>query len=301
MYENNDTLRRVRHSKDNIPSESIRMIEAIGEGEFGSVFKGLYMSENDPVRAVAVKVLNEFNESQSQDFLREANVMMNLDHQSIVQLIGVSSGSRPVLMVLELVPLGSMLDYLKENSASVRADMEIPLWAAQIACGMVYLEQQRFIHRDLAARNILLASKLQAKISDFGLSRIISEEKDYYQASQGGRWPIKWYAPESVNYGTFSHASDVWSFGVLLWEMYTFGLPPYEGMTGAEVIKYIEAGKRLPRPQMAELGVYSVITWCWEKEPVNRPSFSELFKTFAENPDVKELLLTQSLDKLENP
>ena len=91
--------------------------------------------------------------------------------------------------------------------------------AAQIACGMHYLEKQRFIHRDLAARNILLASKLQAKISDFGLSRVLSGEKTYYEASKGGRWPVRWYAPESISYGKFSSASDVWSFGILLWEM----------------------------------------------------------------------------------
>ncbi len=107
------------------------------------------------------------------------------------------------MMVLELVPLGSLLCYLQDYPQSVRPNQEIPLWAAQIACGMSYLETQRFIHRDLAARNILLASKFQAKISDFGLSRHVAE-KEYYRASRGGRWPIKWYAPECVNYGTFS-------------------------------------------------------------------------------------------------
>lgn len=204
-------------------------------------------------------------------------------------------------MVLELVPLGSMLDFLRENKLSVREDMELPLWAAQIACGMMYLEKQNFIHRDLAARNILLASKLQAKISDFGLSTVLGDGKDYYQASTGGRWPIKWYAPESVNYGKFSHASDVWSYGVLLWEMYTFGDQPYNGLTGMEVVKFIDSGKRLMRPEKAEIEVYSFMTWCWEEDPSKRPKFSELFKFFAENPEysnLKELMLTQDLAKL---
>ena len=231
VYKNNNTLRRVRHSVDDIPMESIKMTEIIGEGEFGTVYKGQYMTEEGEVQGVAIKVLHDIGERQAATFVREASNMMQIDHHCIVRLIGVSQ-TQPT-MVLELVQLGSMLDYLQEKGKnSVRPEMELTLWAAQISCGMMYLEKKRFIHRDLAARNILLASKLQAKISDFGLSTAVSEGKDYYQASQGGRWPIKWYAPESVNYGTFSHASDVWSFGVLLWEMYTFGDQPYDGMTG---------------------------------------------------------------------
>ena len=118
---------------------------------------------------------------------------------------------------------------------------------------------------------------------------------------KGGRWPIKWYAPESVGYGTFSHASDVWSYGVLLWEMYSFGSQPYDGMTGAEVVKFVDEGHRLLRPQKAELEVFSMMSWCWEYEPCKRPKFYELFNFFVDNPEyanLKELILTQDLEKL---
>jgi len=261
-------------------------------------FAGLDIVE---IKSVAIKRLNAVNPKQAKDFLKEANVMMELDHHCIVHLVGVSH--EPPTMILELVPFGSMLDYLKDNSESIRINMEIPLWAAQIARGMMYLVSKQFIHRDLAARNILLASKLQAKISDFGLSTVMSDGKDYYQASQGGRWPIKWYAPESVNYGTFSHKTDVWSFGVTLWEMYTFGCQPYQSMSGVEVIKYLDAGKRLARPTECEQDVWNTMNWCWEYDPKSRPSFSELFKFFVESPEyanLKDLLKSQDLGKMDS-
>jgi len=171
---------------------------------------------------------------------------------------------------------------------------------------MVYLESKRFIHRDLAARNILLASKFQAKISDFGLSRIVSQDKDYYKASVGGRWPVKWYAPESINFGTFTHKSDVWSYGVLLWEMYTYGKQPYEEFNGAETLRFIETGKRLPTPTGHKeypmiQSCYDMMNKCWKLSPAERPSFQDLFNFFSLNPEysnIRELLLIQDLEQL---
>jgi len=301
-YENNDTLRRVRHSKDNVPLESIKLTSVIGEGEFGSVYKGSYMSDSGVVKGVAVKALSSetIEPGQSEDFLREAKVMMDLDHQCIVQLLGISHGP-PVLMILELVPLGSLLSYLEDNPQDVSPDFEIPLWASQIACGMNYLQGKKFVHRDLAARNILLASKYQAKISDFGLSRVIGGEKDYYRASHGGRWPVKWYAPECINYGTFTHASDVWSYGIVLWEMFSYGKQPYEGKTGLKTLEYIEAGNRLAMPEKANNDDYGIMLECWSYKPDDRPSFDDLFKYFSDNPEylnLTELLKTQDLQQL---
>jgi tyrosine-protein kinase len=148
---------------------------------------------------------------------------------------------------------------------------------------MEYLQSQHFVHRDLAARNILLSSKYQAKISDFGLSRALGADSNYYQASQGGKWPIKWYAPESFNFGTFSHASDVWSFGVTLWEMYALGMPPYADMKGVEVIKLIENNQRLTKPELCPDDYYKIMLSCWDYNPHNRPSFTFLSDYFAKN------------------
>lgn len=301
MYANNDTLRRVRHSKDNIPLESIKLMAVIGEGEFGSVYKGSYLPETGVEKDVAIKALSSeaVEPGQSEDFMREAKVMMDLDHQCIVQLLGISCGP-PILMVLELVPLGSMLDYLLEHPTTVSQNMELPLWASQIACGMMYLQSKKFVHRDLAARNILLSSKFQTKISDFGLSRVVGE-KNYYRASHGGRWPVKWYAPECINFGTFSHASDVWSFGIVLWEMYNYGKQPYEGKTGAETVGYIEAGHRLAQPEGTTNDVYDVMLGCWDYKPEERPNWMELFQIFSANPEymnIKELLMIQDFQQL---
>lgn len=158
--------------------------------------------------------------------------------------------------------------------------------------GMHYLESHHFVHRDLAARNILLATKNQAKISDFGLSRALCTGNDYYQASQGGKWPIKWYAPESFNYGTFSHASDVWSFGVTLWEMFSYGKAPYGEMKGVDVIKLVEIGQRLPQPDQCPDHVSRVMENCWNYNPKDRPTFRHLMQIFSSDPAYQNLIKT---------
>lgn len=281
-----------------IPAENLILENVLGQGEFGSVYKG-FLIESIPVDneqtptivhiPVAIKTLHDEHCKENRiEFLREASVMLHLRHHCIVQMIGISKGP-PLRMIQELVPLGSMLTYLQNNSDKIQPQFELKIWASQIACGMNYLESQHFVHRDLAARNILLASRNQAKISDFGLSRALGAGNDYYQASQGGKWPIKWYAPESFNFGTFSHASDVWSFGVTLWEMFSLGAPPYGDMKGVDVIKSIEAGQRLPKPTMCPDNVSEIMESCWNYYPRNRPTFKQLTQLFLDDPDYQNI------------
>ncbi|XP_065082934.1 tyrosine-protein kinase Shark isoform X2 [Ochlerotatus camptorhynchus] len=281
-----------------IPKECILTQKILGRGEFGYVYQGLLRpcqlepgtdqlipggQEPSEFTSIAIKQLVESQGKRNRaDFLREASVMIRLRHHCIVKLIGICKGP-PLMMVEELVPQGSMLDYIIANKNTISPKHELIIWAAQIACGMQYLEQHHFVHRDMAARNILLASRYQAKISDFGLSRAIGAGNDYYHASQGGKWPIKWYAPESFNFGTFSHASDVWSFGVTLWEMYSLGAPPYHDMKGVDVIKLIENGQRLSQPDICPDKVFDIMKNCWNYNPKSRPTFKFLTRFFTDD------------------
>ncbi|XP_017087183.2 tyrosine-protein kinase Shark [Drosophila bipectinata] len=275
-----------------IEPENLVLECEIGNGEFGSVHSGWLVKKGsgqagESRQEVAIKMLSD-EHSNKQEFLREASVMMRLEHKCIVRLIGISKGDM-LMMVQELAPLGSMLQYLLDHSADITVNTELKVWASQIACGMHYLESQHFVHRDLAARNILLTSRHQAKISDFGMSRSLRPGSTEYQFTQGGRWPIRWYAPESFNLGIFSHASDVWSFGVTIWEMFALGAPPYGEISNVDAIKLVDSGERLQQPSLCPAYIYAVMQSCWKERPKDRPTFAYLMEFFTRDPDYQNL------------
>eukprot|EP00128_Syssomonas_multiformis_P016763 Colp12_sorted_trinity150504_noHs@12380 len=251
-----------------IPREFIKLETKLGSGQFGEVWKGTW-NGNTPV---AVKTLKPGSMSP-QDFLAEAAIMKKLRHPKLITLYAVCTDREPIYIVTELMSNGSLLDYLrdKKEALSIRDLVDM---AAQVASGMSYLESQNYIHRDLAARNILVGENNICKVADFGLARLI--EDDEYAAKEGAKFPIKWTAPEAITHSRFTIKSDVWSFGILLSELVTYGRVPYPGMTNADVLQKIEQGYRMPCPAKCPPELYAVMTDCWKEQPEARPTFEFL-------------------------
>ncbi|XP_035698202.1 activated Cdc42 kinase-like isoform X4 [Branchiostoma floridae] len=266
-----------------IPAEAISIQKEIGTGEFGVVQQGLWTSEAGERVQVALKCLSkEQIQAGQSDFLKEASIMHSLDHEYLVRLYGVVLDyDNSFMLVTELAPLRSLLECLKEPS--LRPNFPVITlceFALQVAKGMKYLEDNRLIHRDLAARNILVFSRDKVKISDFGLSRALGVGKDYYQTNFNVnlKLPLAWCAPESINYLKFTSASDVWGFGVTLWEMFCYGFQPWAALTGAQILEAVDAPncQRLEKPDYCPEKYYELMRQCWEHEPAKRPKFSDI-------------------------
>ncbi|XP_056378812.1 focal adhesion kinase 1 isoform X14 [Hyla sarda] len=256
-----------------IQRDRIELGRCIGEGQFGDVHQGVYMSPENPAMAVAIKTCkNCTSDSVREKFLQEALTMRQFDHPHIVKLIGVIT-ENPVWIIMELCTLGELRSFLQVRKYNLDLAALI-LYAYQLSTALAYLESKRFVHRDIAARNVLVSSSDCVKLGDFGLSRYM-EDSTYYKASKG-KLPIKWMAPESINFRRFTSASDVWMFGVCMWEILMYGVKPFQGVKNNDVIGRIENGERLPMPPNCPPTLYSLMTKCWAYDPSRRPRFTEL-------------------------
>ncbi|XP_072175240.1 uncharacterized protein [Diadema setosum] len=258
-----------------ISEAELTLHEKLGDGSFGVVRKGDWKTPRGTKVEVAVKCLRSDMVNQPgffEDFVNEVNAMHLLDHPHLVRLFGVVL-STPLMMVTELAPLGAVVDRLREDASKFLVST-LSDYAVQIAAGMSYLEFKRFIHRDLAARNILLASMQRVKIGDFGLMRALPSSASYYIMTEHNQVPYAWCAPESLKTKQFSHASDVWMFGVTLWELFSYGEEPWLGYNGAQILQKIDkVGERLQRPDHCPPGIYQIMESCWQASPEERPTF----------------------------
>ncbi|KAM9764583.1 tyrosine-protein kinase Fes/Fps isoform 2-T2 [Menidia menidia] len=244
----------------------------IGKGNFGEVYSGRLRSDNTPVAVKSCKE-NLAPEHKSK-FLMEARILKQYNHPNIVKLIGVCTQKQPIYIIMELIQGGDFLSFLRNEGHSLKPRTLVKM-TENVAAGMEYLESKKCIHRDLAARNCLVAEQKVVKISDFGMSR---QQDDGVYSAEGGlrQIPVKWTAPEALNFGRYTTQSDIWSFGVLLWETFSMGMTPYTSMTNQQTRDEVEKGYRMPAPHGCPVEISKIMSSCWQYEPRNRPSFKRL-------------------------
>ncbi|KAM3914220.1 inactive tyrosine-protein kinase transmembrane receptor ROR1 [Leptodactylus fuscus] len=275
-----------------LPLSAVRFMEELGECVFGKIYKGhLYLPGMDHAQLVAIKTLKDYNNPQQwAEFQQEASLMAELHHPNIVCLLGVVTQEQPVCMLFEYMNLGDLHEFLimrsphsdvgcsSDEDGTVKSSLDHGDFlhiAVQIAAGMEYLASHFFVHKDLAARNILVGEQLHIKISDLGLSREIYSA-DYYRVQNKSLLPIRWMPPEAIMYGKFSTDSDIWSYGVVLWEIFSFGLQPYYGFSNQEVIEMVRKRQLLPCSEDCPPRMYSLMTECWQEIPSRRPRFKDI-------------------------
>ncbi|XP_047193293.1 ephrin type-A receptor 6-like isoform X2 [Scophthalmus maximus] len=271
-----DPSQAVHEFTKEIDPSRIRIERVIGAGEFGEVCSGRLRTPGKKEIAVAIKTLKGgYVERQRRDFLREASIMGQFDHPNIIRLEGVVTKSRPVMIVVEYVENGSLDSFLRQHDGHFTVIQLVGMLRG-IASGMKYLSDTGYVHRDLAARNILVNSNLVCKVSDFGLSRVLEDDPEAAYTTTGGKIPIRWTAPEAISYRKFSSASDAWSYGIVMWEVMSYGERPYWEMSNQDVILSIEEGYRLPAPMGCPVALHQLMLHCWQKERSHRPKFIDV-------------------------
>ncbi|XP_029351842.1 tyrosine-protein kinase SRK2 isoform X2 [Echeneis naucrates] len=255
-----------------IDRKSIKLLSKLGVGQFGEVFEGLW----NETTAVAVKTLKP-GTMDPEDFLREAQMMKRLRHPKLIQLYAVCTMEDPIYIITELMKNGSLLEYLQKDKGATLCFSDQVEMASQVASGMAFLELQNYIHRDLAARNVLVGENNICKVADFGLARVFMvKNENVYEAKEGTKFPVKWTAPEAIHNNTFTIKSDVWSFGILLYEIMTYGQMPYPAMTNYQVVQKILEGYRMPPPPNCPNVMYGIMMECWKEHEQDRPTFETL-------------------------
>ncbi|XP_039490560.1 tyrosine-protein kinase Fer isoform X3 [Drosophila santomea] len=254
-----------------LSNDDVVLLERIGRGNFGDVYKAKLKSTK---LDVAVKTCRmTLPDEQKRKFLQEGRILKQYDHPNIVKLIGICVQKQPIMIVMELVLGGSLLTYLRKNSNGLTTRQQMGM-CRDAAAGMRYLESKNCIHRDLAARNCLVDLEHSVKISDFGMSR---EEEEYIVSDGMKQIPVKWTAPEALNFGKYTSLCDVWSYGILMWEIFSKGDTPYSGMTNSRARERIDTGYRMPTPKSTPEEMYRLMLQCWAADAESRPHFDEIY------------------------
>uniref|UniRef100_UPI000A2BFBF0 Ephrin type-B receptor 1 n=1 Tax=Homo sapiens TaxID=9606 RepID=UPI000A2BFBF0 len=280
-HHGSDPNEAVREFAKEIDVSFVKIEEVIGAGEFGEVYKGRLKLPGKREIYVAIKTLKAgYSEKQRRDFLSEASIMGQFDHRNIIRLEGVVTKSRPVMIITEFMENCALDSFLRQNDGQFTVIQLVGMLRG-IAAGMKYLSEMNYVHRDLAARNILVNSNLVCKVSDFGLSRYLQDDTSdpTYTSSLGGKIPVRWTAPEAIAYRKFTSASDVWSYGIVMWEVMSFGERPYWDMSNQDVINAIEQDYRLPPPMDCPAALHQLMLDCWQKDRNSRPRFAEIVNT----------------------
>uniref|UniRef100_A0A8D0AUH6 Tyrosine-protein kinase receptor n=1 Tax=Sander lucioperca TaxID=283035 RepID=A0A8D0AUH6_SANLU len=276
-----------------VAREKIALSRELGQGSFGMVYEGLAKGvvKDEPETHVAIKTVNESASMRERiEFLNEASVMKEFNCHHVVRLLGVVSQGQPTLVIMELMTRGDLKTYLRSLRPKEWSSLSLPplkkmlQMAGQIADGMAYLNANKFVHRDLAARNCMVAEDFTVKIGDFGMTRDIYET-DYYRKGGKGLLPVRWMSPESLKDGVFTTTSDVWSFGVVLWEIATLAEQPYQGLSNEQVLRFVMEGGLLEKPQNCPDMLFELMRMCWQYNPKMRPSFLEIISSLKDELD----------------